>query len=522
MGDCNTRKERALIRRMRLLIAAILLPAVLVLCAPALAEEVEYSSIQDLADKRIGVQTGSTFDAITRESLPNAEISYYNTYADLAEALITNKVDGFPGDEPVVLLVASEHDGIGVVPEHMDDFEYGIVLPKTAKGAELKKQMDEWIKGIRDSGELEKLCTKWISGPADQKTIPDYHVLPAPNGTLTMATEGGYPPMNYYHNNEMVGLEIDLAAQFCEAYGYGLKLQVLNFDGILPSVQAGKADFAMSGFTITKERAESVLFSEPYYKGGTVMAVRKSGQGAAGGSFNDSITESFSKTFLREDRWKLFFEGVVTTLLITILSIILGTTLGFVVFVLCRSGGTIPNAISGFFMWLLQGMPMVVLLMILYYIVFGSFSISGIVISIVGFTLTFGTSVFGMLKMGVNAVDDGQREAAFAMGYSDRQTFFKIILPQALPHVMDSYKSAIIDLIKATSIVGYIAVQDLTKMGDIVRSRTYEAFFPLIAVAVIYFVLEGLVGLWAELVNRTTNPKRRSSEKILKGVKTDD
>lgn len=116
------------------------------------------------------------------------------------------------------------------------------------------------------------------------------------------------------------------------------KLQVLNFDGILPSVQAGKADFAMSGFTITKERAESVLFSEPYYKGGTVMAVRKSGQGATGGSIIDSITESFSKTFLREDRWKLFFEGVVTTLLITILSIILGTTLGFVVFVLCRSG----------------------------------------------------------------------------------------------------------------------------------------------------------------------------------------
>jgi polar amino acid transport system substrate-binding protein len=173
-------------------------------------------------------------------------------------------------------------------------------------------------------------------------------------------------------------------------------------------------------------------------------------------------------------------------------------------------------------MWLIQGMPGVVLLMILYYVVFGSFSIGGVAVSVVGFTLTFGTTVFGLLKMGVGAVDEGQREAAYALGYSNRKTFFSIILPQALPHIIAPYKGEVVNLIKATSIVGYIAVQDLTKMGDIVHSRTYEAFFPLIAITIIYFALEGLLGLIVSRIAITFDPKRRTKDKILKGVITDD
>ncbi len=165
---------------------------------------------------------------------------------------------------------------------------------------------------------------------------------------------------------------------------------------------------------------------------------------------------------------------------------------------------------------------MVVLLMILYYVIFGNVSISGVAIAVIGFTLTFGAAVFGLLRMGVGAVDNGQYEAANALGYSDNQTFFKIILPQALPHVMPTYRGQIVDLLKATAIVGYIAVQDVTKIGDIVRSRTYEAFFPLIALTVIYFVLEGLLGFAVSRISLNFDPKRRTPAEILKGVKTHD
>ena len=133
-----------------------------------------------------------------------------------------------------------------------------------------------------------------------------------------------------------------------------------------------------------------------------------------------------------------------------------------------------------------------------------------------------GAAVFGMLKMGVGAVDSGQYEAAYALGHSNRHTFFRIILPQTIPHVLPAYQGEIVGLIKATAIVGYIAVQDLTKMGDIVRSRTYEAFFPLIAITVIYFVLEGLFSFAVSRIRIRIDPKKRRRDRILKGVKIDD
>ena len=160
--------------------------------------------------------------------------------------------------------------------------------------------------------------------------------------------------------------------------------------------------------------------------------------------------------------------------------------------------------------------------MILFYVVFGKISISGIMVAVIGFTLTFGATVFGLMKMGVGTVDRGQYEAAYALGHSNRRTFFRIILPQAIPHILPAYQAEIVGLIKATAVVGYIAVQDLTRMGDIVRSRTYEAFFPLIAVTVIYFVMEGLLNIFVGWLRVKSDPKKRSKSRILKGVKTDD
>ncbi len=489
-----------------------------------------FTSLSQLNGRRIGVQTGTTFDAIALEALPEAKISYFNTYPDMAAALEANKIDGFPGDEPVLRLMAAEDNRLAILDEPMSSFEFGFVLPRSMTGKKLREEIDAWLVRMKADGGLDEVVNRWISGTEADKVLPDYAAFPAPNGTLTLATEGAYAPMNYFRGREVVGFEIDLAARFCEAHGYGLRVRPMNIDGLLPAVQTGKADFAAAGITITEERRESVDFSIPYYTGGAVMAVLKGETPAAAdasaaaedASPGGGIVSSFSKTFLRENRWRLFLEGVGTTLLITVLSILLGTALGFGVFMLCRGGGRAANGITRFCMWLVQGTPMVVLLMILYYIIFGSVAISGIAVAVTGFMLTFGAAVFGLMKMGVGAVDKGQYEAASALGYSSRKTFFRIILPQALPHVMGAYRGEIVSLIKATAIVGYIAVQDLTKMGDIVRSRTYEAFFPLIAITVIYFALEGLLGFLVGRISINLNPKRRKASDILKGVKTDD
>ena len=490
------------------------------------------TSMEQMNGKRIGVQTGTTFDDIVLQSLPEAKISYFNTYPDMAAALEANKIDGFPGDGPVLQMMASENGRLALLPETLDVFEFAFVLPKTEAGELLKGELDQWLSMMTDSGELETLTQKWTTGPEAEKTVPDYAAFPATRGILHLATEGQYPPMNYYRDGALVGLEIDLAARFCKDYGYGLEVSGMNFDAILSAVQAGKVELGAAGISVTPERMESVLFSNPYYIGGTMMAVLKAEEPAAAGTTageedraeasESGIVSSFNKTFLRENRWQLFLEGVGNTMLITLLAILFGTLLGFLVFMLCRNGNVVANGVSRFCIWLVQGTPMVVLLMILYYIIFGSVAISGIAVAVIGFTLTFGASVFGLLKMGVGMIDRGQYEAAYALGHSNRRTFFRIILPQAIPHVLPAYQGEIVSLIKATAIVGYIAVQDLTKMGDIVRSRTYEAFFPLIAVTVIYFVLEGLFSFAVSRIRIRIDPKRRRRERILKGVNLHD
>ena len=211
-----------------------------------------------------------------------------------------------------------------------------------------------------------------------------------------------------------------------------------------------------------------------------------------------------------------------TTLLITVLAVLFGALLGFAVYLVCRKGGRVTNNITRFCVWLVQGMPVVVFLMILYYIIFGKVSISGTGVSVIGFTLIFAAGVYVELKTSIGTVEWGQTEAAYSLGFSDRKTFFSIVLPQALPHIMPSFTGQVTALIKGTAVVGYIAVQDLTKMGDIIRSRTYEAFFPLIAVAVLYFVLAGILTFLVRRIGRLFDVKHRKRRKLLKGVKLHD
>lgn len=480
-----------------------------------------YKSLDELNGKRIGVQTGGTFDAIVSARLPDVQFSYFNSYPDMAAALEAGRIDGFPGDEPVLRMMAAENDRLAVLNEYMDTFEFGFVLPKNKAGEKLREELDAYIASIQESGELKEIMDKWTGTGEGEKTLPDYRAFPAPRGTLSLATEGGYPPMNYFHEGEVVGLEIDLTARFCAAYGYGLKVVPMNFDAILTALQSGKYDFAAAGFTITEERKESAYFSRPYYSGGTVMAVLKEADAAAApheGTFLNSIQASFERTFIREKRWLLFAEGIGVTLLITALSILFGTALGFGLYLFCCGGNPLANIVTRFCVWLVQGMPAVVLLMILYYIVFSNTEISGVSVAVVAFTLTFGSAVYGMLRMGVGAVDSGQTEAAYALGYGRWGAFFEIVLPQALPHFMPSFRGEVASLVKATAIVGYIAVQDVTKMGDIVRSRTYEAFFPLIAVAVIYFIMAGSLNFLIDRIQICLNPKRRKRGDILRGL----
>jgi polar amino acid transport system substrate-binding protein len=205
------------------------------------------------------------------------------------------------------------------------------------------------------------------------------------------------------------------------------------------------------------------------------------------------------------------------TCLITLLSAAFGTLLAFAVCMFRRTGSVLANAISNIYVKLLQGTPIVVLLMILYYVIFTHSGLSAMWVAVIGFSLNFGAYTSEIMRSGIESVDKGQREAALALGYTENQAFFRFIFPQAAVRFIPVYRGEVISLLKSTSIVGYIAIQDLTKMSDIIRSRTYEAFFPLIVTAVIYFILAWIISVLLKLVLGRIKPHKN---KKLKGVQT--
>lgn len=480
----------------------------------------EYQTFEDLNGRTVSMLTGAPFEELVKQSSPDVgEFTYFNNTPDMLLALKDGKTDAVLTNNAIADLAVNRDPALTLFPQKLKEQMFGFAF---AKGSSL---CGKWQKAYDTIPEETKqtLWEKWTGSDESAKVMPAQD-WPGKNGTVKAAVCDTLEPMSYAgEGGKRMGFDLEMILLMAEKLDVHVEFTGVEFAAVLSSVQAGKAEIGAGSIIATDERKEAVDFVE-YYPAAFVLIVRaaESGESNDKDTFFSSIKESFEKTFLREKRYKLFLEGILTTMFITALSILLGTVLGFFVFMLCRNGNTAANLVTRFFIWLIRGMPVVVLLMILYYIIFAKAQISGTFVSIIAFTLVFGAGVFGMLKSGVGAIDRGQTEAAFALGYGDMQSFFRIILPQALPHIMPAYKGEIVALIKATAVVGYIAVQDLTKMGDIVRSRTYEAFFPLIAVAVIYFVMAGILNFLVERIEIGINPKRRNRKEILKGVDTGD
>ena len=178
-----------------------------------------------------------------------------------------------------------------------------------------------------------------------------------------------------------------------------------------------------------------------------------------------------------------------------------------------RSGGKFTNKVFDIYVKLLQGTPIVVLLMILYYLIFGKTGMAAIWVAVLGFALNTSAYTSEIMRSGIAAIDDGQRKAALGLGYSEQRAFFKYIFPQAAVNFLPVYRGELVSLLKSTSIVGYIAIQDLTKMSDIIRSRTYESFFPLISTAIIYFILAWILSAGVKLVLDHIDPRKKKARK---------
>jgi len=155
-----------------------------------------------------------------------------------------------------------------------------------------------------------------------------------------------------------------------------------------------------------------------------------------------------------------------------------------------------------------------VLLMLIFYVVFASVNISPVLVAVLAFGMNFAAYVSEMFRSGIEGIDKGQSEAGIAMGFTRTQTFGFVVLPQMIQRILPVYKGEFISMVKMTSIVGYIAVQDLTKASDIIRSRTFDPFFPLIMIAVLYFLIAWVLMQALEHVERKTDPRYRRRKAV--------
>ena len=208
-----------------------------------------------------------------------------------------------------------------------------------------------------------------------------------------------------------------------------------------------------------------------------------------------SVSESFYNNLIAEDRYRMILDGLQVTLIITFCAAILGTLLGGLVCWMRMSRRPWLQKVAKVYIDIMRGTPVLVLLMLMYYVVLAPMKATGIVVAVITFAMNLSAYVSEMLRTGIQGIDRGQTEAGLALGYTRRQTFFRIVLPQVIKSVMPVYQGEVISLLKGTSVVGYIAVADMTRASDLIRSRTFDAFFPLIVTAIIYFLMAWLIGL---------------------------
>lgn len=208
----------------------------------------------------------------------------------------------------------------------------------------------------------------------------------------------------------------------------------------------------------------------------------------------DKFSADFYQNFIEDDRWKYIVSGLGNTVRITFFAVLLGIALGFLVAIIRSTYEKTHklrflDLLCKVYLTVIRGTPVLIQLLIIYFVVFGSIRIDKVLVLVLAFGINSGAYVAEIFRSGIMSIDNGQFEAGRSLGFNYAQTMFYIIMPQAFKNVLPALGNEFIVLLKETSVAGYIAVQDLTKGADIIRSRTYSAFMPLMAAAVLYLVM---------------------------------
>ncbi len=263
----------------KFLAVVLVLALALSLCACGSAKQEEkkgdapkIEKRDDLAGKKIGVQSGTTGDFYVADEFGEESVERYNKGFEAVQALIQGKVDAVVIDDQPAKVFVSQTKGIKILPEDFTLEEYAGALNK--EKPELTKEINDAMNELKDNGTFQKIVDYYIGG---DESVGRYQIKTdvERKGDLVMATNAEFPPYEYFEGDEIVGLDADFMRAVCDVCGYNLVIDNMNFDSILVAVQGGKADIAMAGLTVTDERKQSVDFTDSYYTGRQVIIVNE-------------------------------------------------------------------------------------------------------------------------------------------------------------------------------------------------------------------------------------------------------
>lgn len=226
----------------------------------------------------------------------------------------------------------------------------------------------------------------------------------------------------------------------------------------------------------------------------------------------ENIGHELYKSLIYDKRYMYILTGLKNTLIISLFAVIIGFLLGTIIALINDSNEKngnfkILSTLGRWYVNVIRGTPMLLQLMIIYYVIFKSVDISPVLVGIIAFGLNSSAYVSEIIKSGINSVDTLQYESALSLGFNYSKTMIYVILPQAIKNILPALGNELVTLIKETSVAGYIGIVDLTKASDIIASNTYNYFFPLIITTIIYFILTTTL---TKILNKITGGEKHA------------
>ena len=450
--------------------------------------------LNQLTGKRVGVLPFTFAASQLDEKLPDAVPFYVSQERDLFYLLGTEKIDAFVIGEPQARETLPNYPQFIQIPEYITRIDYSFCFSPDKK--HLSEAFSRQIRAMKKNGMLKTLQDKWISPANAQATLPEQWP-DAPNGVLRMGVAIGREPFSYLRNEKLAGYDLETAQRAAASMGYGMEFVRLERDELEQALANGRVDLVAGENMARNASSGKLVYSEPHYNGGLIAVVPDKTKAR---HVNMALVPQI-KFFLKEQAFSLHrslwkdnhmrqvLGGFRITLVITVSAVFFGTILGIPLCMLRQSKRKNISVPADAVCALIYNIPVLILLMGLYYVVLRRFGFRPLTAAIVVFILRFMASTCRLYMTTLDHIGGVQLDAARALCLRKFTFFRKVILPQAAAYLAKPFREEIIRLVELTTVVGYVSVWDLTKAVDWIRARTYESFFPIAFATLLYFLL---------------------------------